>query len=47
MKENALLSQVYLIFIPGGTLAKLVYFEPTDEHQLEQRSPQDQQVYIY
>jgi hypothetical protein len=33
-----------LLLFSGGTLAKLVYFEPTDEQQLEQRSPEDQQV---
>ena len=30
--------------ISGGTLAKLVYFEPTDPKQLKQRSPEDQEV---
>ena len=30
--------------LSGGTLAKLVYFEPTDSIQLELRSSEDQQV---
>ncbi len=30
----------------GGTLAKLVYFEPTDTTEVEKRSPEDQQVLI-
>ena len=37
----------FCLLISGGTLAKLVYFEPTDSAQLEQRSPEDQEVNNY
>jgi hypothetical protein len=34
----------YFFSLAGGTLAKLVYFEPTDTTEVEKRSPEDQQV---